>query len=94
MYESAPVAHHRYARRFTRKSRRPFEFGVKVSVPLTDYQSQIIGAHGFPGEAHDGRTSRPTRATTVSPHNFFDASNPDISTVELSHRSDDPVVEA
>ena len=38
------------------KSRRPFEFGVKVSLAVTHKQGLMVGARSFPGNPYDGHT--------------------------------------
>ena len=38
------------------KSRRPFEFGVKVSLAVTHKRGLMVGARAFPGNPYDGHT--------------------------------------
>src|SRR5476649_116937 len=38
------------------KARQPYEFGVKVSLAITEKQGLIVGARAFPGNPYDGRT--------------------------------------
>jgi IS5 family transposase len=38
------------------KARRPCEFGVKVSLAITEKQGLIVGARAFPGNPCDGHT--------------------------------------
>ena len=38
------------------KARQPYEFGVKVSLAITEKQGLIIGARAFPGNPYDGHT--------------------------------------
>ncbi len=38
------------------KARRPYEFGVKVSVAVTHRQGLMVGARSFPGNPYDGHT--------------------------------------
>ena len=38
------------------KARRPYEFGVKVSVAVTHKQGLMVGARSFPGNPWDGHT--------------------------------------
>ncbi|OOG51170.1 IS5 family transposase [Polaromonas sp. C04] len=38
------------------KARKPYEFGVKVSVAITHKQGLIVGARSFPGNPWDGHT--------------------------------------
>ena len=38
------------------KARRPYEFGVKVSVAVTHKSALMVGARSFPGNPWDGHT--------------------------------------
>ena len=38
------------------KAHRPYEFGVKVSLAITEKQGLIVGARTFPGNPYDGHT--------------------------------------
>jgi IS5 family transposase len=38
------------------KARKPYEFGVKVSVAVTHQQGLMVGARSFPGNPYDGHT--------------------------------------
>jgi IS5 family transposase len=38
------------------KARRPYEFGVKVSVAVTHRHGLMVGARSFPGNPYDGHT--------------------------------------
>jgi len=38
------------------KARRPYEFGVKVSLAVTHKQGLMVGARSFPGNPYDGHT--------------------------------------
>ncbi len=38
------------------KARQPYEFGVKVSLAITEKQGLIVGARSFPGTPYDGHT--------------------------------------
>lgn len=38
------------------KARKPYEFGVKVSMAITHKQGLIVGARTFPGNPYDGHT--------------------------------------
>ena len=38
------------------KARRPYEFGVKVSVAVTHPSGLVVGARSFPGNPYDGHT--------------------------------------
>lgn len=36
------------------KARKPYEFGVKASIPITHRSGLLIGARSFPGNPYDG----------------------------------------
>lgn len=38
------------------KARKPYEFGVKVSLAVTHKQGKMVGAKSFPGNPYDGHT--------------------------------------
>ncbi|PNR86556.1 transposase, partial [Xanthomonas oryzae pv. oryzae] len=38
------------------KARKPYEFGVKVSVAITHKQGLMVGARSFTGTPYDGHT--------------------------------------
>ena len=38
------------------KARKPYEFGVKVSLAITEKSGLVVGAHSFPGNPFDGHT--------------------------------------
>jgi IS5 family transposase len=38
------------------KARQPYEFGVKVSLAITEKRGLIVGARAFPGNPYDGHT--------------------------------------
>ena len=38
------------------KARKPYEFGVKVSLAVTHRQGLMVGARSFPGNPYDGNT--------------------------------------
>ncbi|AEF88780.1 transposase IS4 family protein [Delftia sp. Cs1-4] len=38
------------------KARRPYEFGVKVSLAITEKSGLVVGARSFPGNPFDGHT--------------------------------------
>jgi len=38
------------------KARQPYEFGVKVSLAITEKHGLIVGARAFPGNPYDGHT--------------------------------------
>jgi IS5 family transposase len=39
-----------------RKARKPYEFGVKVSLAVTHRHGLMVGARSFPGNPYDGHT--------------------------------------
>lgn len=81
------------------KARRPYEFGVKVSLAVTHAKSLIVGARSFPGNPYDGHTLaaqleqtntllqdldvKPTTAVADLGYRGVDA---DIAPVTLIHR--------
>ena len=38
------------------KARQPYEFGVKVSLAITEKSGLVVGARSFPGNPFDGHT--------------------------------------
>ncbi|HRI93612.1 MAG TPA: IS5 family transposase, partial [Accumulibacter sp.] len=38
------------------KARKPYEFGVKAGIAVTDESGLMVGAHTFPGNPYDGHT--------------------------------------
>lgn len=81
------------------KARKPYEFGVKVSVAITHKQGLMVGARTFPGNPYDGHTLnsqleqieilledigvRPKQAAVDLGFRGVDAANP---SVEILHR--------
>lgn len=81
------------------KARKPYEFGVKVSVAITHKQGLMVGARSFPGNPYDGHILAEqleqgailTEDVAAKPKQIFvdlgfrgvDAANPD---VEIVHR--------
>ena len=81
------------------KARKPYEFGVKVSVAITHKQGLMVGARSFPGNPYDGhilaeqleQVAILTEDVAAKPKQIFvdlgfrgvDAANPD---VEIVHR--------
>jgi len=79
------------------KARKPYEFGVKVSVAVTHRQGLMVGARSFPGNPYDGHTLNEqleqvrslTEDTGATPKEVFvdlgfrgvDAANPQVSLV-------------
>jgi IS5 family transposase len=83
------------------KARQPYEFGVKVSLAITEKQGLIIGARAFPGNPYDGHTLAEQleqstillqdlpgspRPTTVLADLGFRGVDDEISSVDLIHR--------
>jgi transposase, IS5 family len=81
------------------KARKPYEFGVKVSLAVTHKQGLMVGARSFPGNPYDGHIlaaqleqttnlmqdlgRRPTQAIVDLGFRGADADNPG---VEIIHR--------
>jgi transposase, IS5 family len=81
------------------KARKPYEFGVKVSLAVTHKQGLMVGARTFPGNPFDGHTlaqqleqtmnllqdlgHKPKQAIVDLGYRGVDADNPD---VEIIHR--------
>ncbi len=81
------------------KARKPYEFGVKVSLAVTHKQGLMVGARAFPGNPFDGHTlaqqleqtsnllqdlgRKPTQAIVDLGYRGVDADNPG---VEIIHR--------
>ena len=81
------------------KARKPYEFGVKVSLAVTHKQGLMVGARAFPGNPFDGHTlaqqleqttnllqdlgCRPKQAIVDLGYRGVDADNPG---VEIIHR--------
>lgn len=81
------------------KARKPYEFGVKVSLAVTHRQGLMVGARSFPGNPYDGHilaaqieqttnllqdlARRPTQAIVDLGFRGVDADNPG---VEIIHR--------
>lgn len=81
------------------KARKPYEFGVKVSVAITHKQGLMVGARSFPGNPYDGhilaeqleQVTILTEDVAAKPKQIFvdlgfrgvDAANPD---VQIVHR--------
>lgn len=81
------------------KARKPYEFGVKVSVAVTHKQGLMVGARSFTGNPYDGHTlaeqleqvtiltedtgARPRQVTADLGFRGVDADNPGI---EIIHR--------
>ena len=81
------------------KARKPYEFGVKVSLAVTHKQGLMVGARAFPGNPFDGHTlaqqleqttnllqdlgRKPKQAVVDLGYRGVDADNPG---VEIIHR--------
>lgn len=81
------------------KARKPYEFGVKVSLAVTHKQGLMVGARSFTGNPYDGHTlaqqleqttnllqdlnCKPTQAVVDLGYRGVDADNPG---VEIIHR--------
>ena len=81
------------------KARKPYEFGVKVSLAVTHKQGLMVGARAFPGNPFDGHTlsaqleqtthllqdlgRKPKQAIVDLGYRGVDAANPG---VEIIHR--------
>jgi IS5 family transposase len=81
------------------KARKPYEFGVKVSLAVTHKQGLMVGARAFPGNPFDGHTlaqqleqttnllqdlgRQPKQAIVDLGYRGVDAANPG---VEIIHR--------
>jgi len=81
------------------KARKPYEFGVKVSLAVTHKQGLMVGARAFPGKPFDGHTlsaqleqttnllqdlgRQPKQAIVDLGYRGVDADNPG---VEITHR--------
>jgi len=79
------------------KARKPYEFGVKVSVAVTHKQGLMVGARSFPGNPYDGHTlaeqleqvtiltedtgARPRQVTVDLGFRGVDAANPGIEII-------------
>ena len=50
------------------KARKPYEFGVKVSVAVTHKQGLLVGARSFPGNPWDGHTLAELELTPFHGH--------------------------
>jgi transposase, IS5 family len=75
------------------KSRRPYEFGVKVSIAVTHKQGLIVGARTFPGNPYDGHTLAEQIEQTT--HLLQDLNvKPTTAIVDLGYRGVDHLVAA
>jgi len=90
-----------------RKARQPYEFGVKVSLAITEKQGLIIGARAFSGNPYDGHTLAEQleqssvllqdvlgapQPKTVLQQNVFGAPQPKTVLVDLGFRGVDAEV--
>jgi transposase, IS5 family len=81
------------------KARKPYEFGVKVSLVVTHKQGLMVGARSFPGNPYDGHTlAAQLEQTGILLHDIgvkpatavvdlgFRGVDADVPSVELIHR--------
>ncbi|SIT38641.1 Mobile element protein [Paraburkholderia ribeironis] len=83
------------------KARQPYEFGVKVSLAITEKQGLIVGARAFPGNPYDGHTLAEqleqtsillqdvhgaSRAKTALVDPGFRGADADVAPVQVVHR--------
>jgi transposase, IS5 family len=81
------------------KARKPYEFGVKVSVAITHRHGLMVGARSFPGNPYDGHTLAAQLEQTntllqdigVQPHTAvvdlgYRGSDADVAPVQVIHR--------
>ena len=83
------------------KARQPYEFGVKVSLAITEKHGLIVGARAFPGNPYDGHTlaeqleqssillqdlSSTPQPKTVLVDLGFRGVDAEVSSVQLIHR--------
>jgi IS5 family transposase len=81
------------------KARKPYEFGVKVSLAITHKSGLMVGARSFPGNPYDGHTLAEqleqtntllqdigTKPTTAVVDLGFRGVDEDVAPVQLIHR--------
>ncbi len=81
------------------KARKPYEFGVKVSLAITHKNGLMVGARSFPGNPYDGHTLAEqleqtntllqdigTKPTTAVVDLGFRGVDEDVAPVQLIHR--------
>lgn len=75
------------------KARQPYEFGVKVSLAITERQGLIIGARSFPGNPYDGHTLHAQlEQTTILLQDLPGSPKPHTAIVDLGYRGVDAEV--
>lgn len=73
------------------KARRPYEFGVKVSVAVTHANGLVVGARSFPDNPYDGHTLAGQLEQTATLLQDLDV-KPDTAIVDLGYRGVDSQV--
>jgi IS5 family transposase len=73
------------------KARKPFEFGVKVSLAVTHRHGLVVGVRSFPGNPYDGHTLAEQLEQTRNPLQDVGV-EPKAAIVDLGYRSVDDVV--
>ena len=73
------------------KSRRPYEFGVKVSLAVTHRHGLMVGARAFPGNPYDGHTLAEQLEQTTTLLQDIGA-KPTTAVVDLGYRGVDDEV--
>jgi IS5 family transposase len=72
------------------KARKPYEFGVKVSVAVTAKQGLMVGARAFPGNPYDGHTlAEQIEQTTILLQDVPGEPKPKTVLVDLGYRGVD-----
>lgn len=75
------------------KARKPYEFGVKVSVAITARQGLMVGARAFPGNPYDGHClAEQLEQTTILLQDIAGAPRPKSVLVDLGYRGVDAEV--
>jgi IS5 family transposase len=73
------------------KARKPYEFGVKVSIAATARQGLMVGARAFPGNPYDGHTlAEQIEQTTILLQDVPGEPRPKTVLVDLGYRGVDP----
>jgi len=72
------------------KARQPYEFGVKVSLAITEKQGLIVGARSFAGNPYDGHTlAGQLEQTTILLQDLPGVSKPRTVLADLGYRGVD-----
>lgn len=74
------------------KARKPYEFGVKVSLAITHKQGLVVGARSFPGNPFDGHTLAEQLEQTRTLLQDLDV-QPKTAVVDLGFRGVDKEIE-